>query len=581
MIRTLNKHSRNRRFESHIGTYWMTAKAIATVLLRDGWDVFYPSRQTLEQVANGDQNEIAKALGSHFTFVFMRLQQDGNIPLYPTLIVLSDNPNSSRDDAMDLLASHIDVTAEDIEIVCSNFFKDDDEARMSDIFDEIRVDVTPGTGRNDETVDVREFTIADNGTVRELSISAMLEALGANDNADYDIVFSKLKITSPGLVPFNWQDPKVNALTKKLPKFGLTSDGTVTVSREMSLKDMISVVTLQLREWCHPRNHAENMWSRLWESVAVDYMCERPDENLDFNPMTRDDYGMSDGDIDYDSLYDAVTGESKRRTAKRRFEKYSLVFGKNELRKLRPALKTRANERIMDTNSTVSDIKHVMLDFLNSSVIMEDFFGFKIPFNMCAKVDIETKSHNYILFGSYAYTNGKSDEELLCIRVSVHGNHVSLFDVYEDYQISEDTQTPAADLKDYLNGKKSLLKKAAQETHRYCSKYRTKRVRNESIVAMASDELADALIASFERNKKRMNVKPRYSCKVKILSQYAMKISIRGYLDFHLTVGSAVSERIELRYSDTGQVVGTYNGDDFDTLSDLADSIILDIFHTM
>lgn len=60
MIRTLNKHSRNRRFESHIGTYWMTAKAIATVLLRDGWDVFYPSRLTLEQIANGDQNEIEK-----------------------------------------------------------------------------------------------------------------------------------------------------------------------------------------------------------------------------------------------------------------------------------------------------------------------------------------------------------------------------------------------------------------------------------------------------------------------------------------------------------------------------------------
>lgn len=572
MIR-LNKYNRlNKRYESHIGTYWMTAKAIATVLLRDGWDVFYPSRQTLEQVSKGTQEDISNILGSHFTFVFMRLQQDGNIPLYPTLIVLSDNPNSTREDAMELLASHIDVTAEDIEIVCSNFFKDDDDARMSDIFDEIRVDVTPGTGRNDETVDVREFTIADNGNVRELSISAMLEALGANDNAEYDTVFSKLKITSPGLVPFNWQDPKVNALTKKLPKFGLTSDGTVTVSREMSLKEMISVITLQLREWCHPRNHAEDMWSRLWESVAVDYMCERPDENLDFNPMTRDDYGMHDDEIDYDSLYDTVTGESKRRTSKRRFEKYSLVFGKNELRKLRPALKTRANERIMDTNSNINDIKQVMLDFLYSSVIMEDFFGFKIPFNMCAKVDIETTAHNYILFGSYAYTNGKSDEELLCIRVSVRGNHVSLFDVYEDVQIVEDTQTPASDLKAYLDSKKSLLEKGKKES-RSVRSYR----RKYESYCIEYDELMPALVDAFKRNKRQHGINSMYTCSYRMLTDHRGILTIRNYLKFEIDIW----DRVEVRYADTHQMMGIYDMADFNSVSELADSIISDIFRTM
>ena len=565
MIRTLNKHSRHKRFESHIGTYWMTAKAIATVLLREGWDVFYPSRQTLEQVAKGDQDEIAKALGSHFTFVFMRLQQDGNIPLYPTLIVLSDNPNSSRDDAMELLASHIDVSAEDIEIVCSNFFKDDDEARMSDIFDEIRVDVTPGTGRNDETVDVREFTIADNGTVRELSISAMLEALGANDNADYDIVFSKLKITSPGLVPFNWQEPQVNALTKKLPKFGLTSDGTVTVSREMSLKDMISVITLQLREWCHPRNHAENMWSRLWESVAVDYMCERPDENLDFNPMTRDDYGMSDGDLDYDSLYDAVTGESKRRRSlRRKTEKRSYVFGKNELRKLRPNL-NKKNERIMDTNATVSDIKKAMLDYMNPGVP---------SYEVCAKVDIETESHDYILYGSYAYANGGRDEEVLCIRVNVHGDHVSLFDVYEHFQIAEDTETPADDLRVYLNGKQRLgrgKKESRNSVRRSC-----KTRKNESY-GIEYEDLMPALVDSFNRNKRRFNVNTRYACSYKMLTDHRGILTIRNYLQFEIDIW----DRVEVRYADTHQMMGVYDTDSFSSVSDLADSIMIDIFHTM
>lgn len=565
MIR-LNKYNRvNKRYESHIGTYWMTAKAIATVLLRDGWDVFYPSRQTLEQVSKGTQEDISSVLGSHFTFVFMRLQPDGNIPLYPTLIVLSDNPNSTREDAMELLASHIDVTAEDIEIVCSNFFKDDDDARMSDIFDEIRVDVTPGTGRNDETVDVREFTIADNGTVRELSISAMLEALGANDSADYDIVFSKLKITSPGLVPFNWQDPKVNALTKKLPKFGLTSDGTVTVSREMSLKDMISVITLQLREWCHPRNHAENMWSRLWESVAVDYMCERPDENLDFNPMTRDDYGMPDDEIDYDSLYDAVTGESKRRRyLRRKIEKRSYVFGKNELRKLRPNL-NKKNERIMDTNATISDIKKAMLVYMNPGVP---------SYEVCAKVDIETKSHDYILYGSYAYVNGGRDEEVLCIRVSVHGDHVSLFDVYEDYQIAEDTETPTEDLCVYLNGKQRSnmgRKESRNRVRRSC------KTRKYESYCIAYDELMTALVDSFKRNKRQHGVNSSYTCSYKMLTDHRGILTIRNYLKFEIDIW----DRVEVRYADTHQMMGIYNMDDFNSVSELADSIVIDIFRTM
>lgn len=386
----------------------------------------------------------------------MRLQQDDNIPLYPTLIVLSDNPSSSRDDAMDLLASHIDVTAEDIEIVCSNFFKDDDEARMSDIFDEIRVDVTPGTGRNDEMVDVREFTIADNGTVRELSISAMLEALGSNDNADYDLVFSKLKITSPGLVPFNWQDPKVNALTKKLPKFGLTSDGTVTVSREMSLKDMISVVTLQLREWCHPRNHAESMWSRLWESIAVDCMCERPNENLDFNPMTRDSYSMSGDDLDYDSLYDVVTDESKRRRSLRnKYEKRSYVFGKNELRKLRP---------------------------------------------------------------------------------NIMG------------------------IKESRNSVRRSLRTRKNESH-----------------GIGYEELMPALVDSFNQNKRSFNVNTRYSCFYRMLSDHRGILTIRNYLSFEIDI----LDRVEVRYADTHQMMCGYDTGDFRNVSDLADSIIFDIFHTM
>ena len=82
-----------------------------------------------------------------------------------------------------------------------------------------------------------------------------------------------------------------------------------------------------------------------------------------------------------------------------------------------------------------------MLDFLDKSIPSRE---------IRAKVDIETEAHDYILYGSYDYEGSIRDDEVLCIRISVHGNHVSVTDEYENVVVVADTTVPADALKDYL-----------------------------------------------------------------------------------------------------------------------------------
>lgn len=98
-------------------------------------------------------------------------------------------------------------------------------------------------------------------------------------------------------------------------------------------------------------------------------------------------------------------------------------------------------KKIMDTSDTISDIKRVMLDFLKQDLPAKE---------ARAKVDIETEAHDYILYGSYDYEGSTKDDELLCIRISVHGDHVSVTDEYENVVVVADTTVPADALKDYL-----------------------------------------------------------------------------------------------------------------------------------
>jgi hypothetical protein len=88
---------------------------------------------------------------------------------------------------------------------------------------------------------------------------------------------------------------------------------------------------------------------------------------------------------------------------------------------------------------------------------MLDFLAQSLPAKEArAKVDIETEAHDYILYGSYDYEGSTKDEEVLCIRISVYGNHVSVTDVYENVVVVADTTVPADALKDYLEDFYSL-----------------------------------------------------------------------------------------------------------------------------
>ena len=415
--------------ESHTGTFWMVAKALADILKKAPYQVFYPSQSVLEDLAKaGDEADVRKALKNpnHFRFVFTATEKDGSSMLYPTIIVISDDPRSDKNDPAKILASHISITDDDINQVLSTYFREDPDAVLSDIFEYIKADNGEDV-KGDIDVKVQDFKLNDNGTVRELCEEIMLTAMG-KPGQDLDMAAEPLQITSQCMVMFNAHDPQQNALAKKSPVYDVDRDtNTVTqISGPDTFSALRSVYAIQIREWFHPRNHTGKMWDMAWRQVAEDFMVERVNNDLDYNPYERDEKFRKTGRVLY---------------TKETLSKIPLSLACRIVERKATSRKASKNEKIMDTADTVLDIKRVMLDFLKQD-----------PPDMeaRAKVDIETEAHDYILYGSYGYEGSTKDEEVLCIRISVHGDHVSVTDEYENVVVVADTTVPADALKDYL-----------------------------------------------------------------------------------------------------------------------------------
>ena len=415
--------------ESHTGTFWMVAKALADILKKAPYQVFYPSQSVLEDLAKaGDEMDVRKALKNpnHFRFVFTATEKDGSSMLYPTILVISDDPRSDKNDPAKILASHISITDDDINQVLSTYFREDPDAVLSDIFEYIKADNGENV-KGDIDVKVQDFKLNDNGTVRELCEEIMLTAMG-KPGQDLDMAAEPLQITSQCMVMFNAHDPQQNALAKKSPVYDVDRDSnTVTqIGGPDTFSALRSVYAIQIREWFHPRNHTGKMWDMAWRQVAEDFMVERVNNDLDYNPYERDEKFRKTGRVLY---------------TKETLSKIPLSLACRIVERKASSRKASKNEKIMDTADTISDIKRVMLDFLKQDPpTMESR----------AKVDIETEAHDYILYGSYYYEGSTKDEEVLCIRISVHGDHVSVTDEYENVVVVADTTVPADALKDYL-----------------------------------------------------------------------------------------------------------------------------------
>ena len=415
--------------ESHTGTFWMVAKALADILKKAPYQVFYPSQSVLEDLAKaGDEMDVRKALKNpnHFRFVFTATEKDGSSMLYPTILVISDDPRSDKNDPAKILASHISITDDDINQVLSTYFREDPDAVLSDIFEYIKADNGENV-KGDIDVKVQDFKLNDNGTVRELCEEIMLTAMG-KPGQDLDMAAEPLQITSQCMVMFNAHDPQQNALAKKSPVYDVDRDSnTVTqIGGPDTFSALRSLYAIQIREWFHPRNHTGKMWDMAWRQVAEDFMVERVNNDLDYNPYERDEKFRKTGRVLY---------------TKETLSKIPLSLACRIVERKASSRKASKNEKIMDTADTISDIKRVMLDFLKlDPPAME----------ARAKVDIETEAHDYILYGSYYYEGSTKDEEVLCIRISVHGDHVSVTDEYENVVVVADTTVPADALKDYL-----------------------------------------------------------------------------------------------------------------------------------
>lgn len=293
-----------RRYESHTGSFWQVAKAIAQTLIKKGshFEVYYPTQSTLQKVADAESendmdNAFAQAMKGHYRFVFSRNDTNDDMKLYPTVIVLSDDMYSSDKDMAAFMAGHVYVQEELLLDVVERFFEDDSEATLADIFDAVdvrRERLPKKTNRkgksyvdqDDSGVDVHGFALADNGTVRDLCMDAMVAALDDDLNADFDDVCAKLTVQNPGIVPFN-AGMTDNAMSNKLPKYRMENGSVIQVSNNMDFKEIKSLVSKYMMEWCEPRNHSGKMWNKAWEYVLENILLDHWDDNvdvLDFNP---------------------------------------------------------------------------------------------------------------------------------------------------------------------------------------------------------------------------------------------------------------------------------------------------------
>ena len=294
----------HRRYESHTGSFWQVAKAIAQTLIKKGshFEVYYPTQSTLQKVADAESendmdNAFAQAMKGHYRFVFSRNDTNDDMKLYPTVIVLSDDMYSSDKDMAAFMAGHVYIQEELLLDVVERFFEDDSEATLADIFDAVdvrRERLPKKTNRkgksyvdqDDSGVDVHGFALADNGTVRDLCMDAMVAALGDDLNADFDDVCAKLTVQNPGIVPFN-AGMTDNAMSNKLPKYRMENGSVIQVSNNMDFKEIKSLVSKYMMEWCEPRNHSGKMWNKAWEYVLENILLDHWDDNvdvLDFNP---------------------------------------------------------------------------------------------------------------------------------------------------------------------------------------------------------------------------------------------------------------------------------------------------------
>lgn len=337
-----------RRYESHTGSFWQVAKAIAQTLIKKGshFEVYYPTQSTLQKVADAESendmdNAFAQAMKGHYRFVFSRNDTNDNMKLYPTVIVLSDDMYSSDKDMAAFMAGHVYVQEELLLDVVERFFEDDSEATLADIFDAVdvrRERLPKKTNRkgksyvdqDDSGVDVHGFALADNGTVRDLCMDAMVAALDDDLNADFDDVCAKLTVQNPGIVPFN-AGMTDNAMSNKLPKYRMENGYVIQVSNNMDFKEIKSLVSKYMMEWCEPRNHSGKMWNKAWEYVLENILLDHWDDNvdvLDFNPYYVERRNIRSG-------YIHLTKEmlSRIRPAIRRNKKESRRF--NSLRRNR------------------------------------------------------------------------------------------------------------------------------------------------------------------------------------------------------------------------------------------------------
>ena len=293
-----------RRYESHTGSFWQVAKAIAQTLIKKGshFEVYYPTQSTLQKVADAESendmdNAFAQAMKGHYRFVFSRNDTNDDMKLYPTVIVLSDDTYSSDKDMAAFMAGHVYVQEELLLDVVERFFEDDSEATLADIFDAVdvrRERLPKKTNRkgksyvdqDDSGVDVHGFALADNGTVRDLCMDAMVAAIDDDLNADFDDVCAKLTVQNPGIVPFN-AGMTDNAMSNKLPKYRMENGSVIQVSNNMDFKEIKSLVSKYMMEWCEPRNHSGKMWNKAWEYVLETILLAHSDDNADvlaFNP---------------------------------------------------------------------------------------------------------------------------------------------------------------------------------------------------------------------------------------------------------------------------------------------------------
>ena len=337
-----------RRYESHTGSFWQVAKAIAQTLIKKGshFEVYYPTQSTLQKVADAESendmdNAFAQAMKGHYRFVFSRNDTNDDMKLYPTVIVLSDDMYSSDKDMAAFMAGHVYVQEELLLDVVERFFEDDSEATLADIFDTVdvrRERLPKKTNRkgksyvdqDDSGVDVHGFALADNGTVRDLCMDAMVAALDDDLNADFDDVCAKLTVQNPGIVPFN-AGMTDNAMSNKLPKYRMENGSVIQVSNNMDFKEIKSLVSKYMMEWCEPRNHSGKMWNKAWEYVLENILLDHWDDNvdvLDFNPYYVERHNIRSG-------YIHLTKEmlSRIRPAIRRNKKESRRF--NSIRRNR------------------------------------------------------------------------------------------------------------------------------------------------------------------------------------------------------------------------------------------------------